>query len=82
MLTAKDLKFKKLSIAQLIGGDIFSFNGKSFFIFSSVEDIGLGLVCIHYSSTRKWQSYDRVIRQSKQVFVAPLGRHYEIITSL
>lgn len=82
MTTAKELNFKKLEISQLICGDIFSFNGRSFFIFSSTEEIGLGLVSIHYSSTKKWQSYDRVIRQSKKVFVAPLGRHYEIISSL
>jgi hypothetical protein len=74
---AKELGFKQITIAELEHADFFSLNGKSFFIFSKVEEIGLGLVSIHYLSTVKWQSYDRVIRNDKKVFVAPFGRHYE-----
>ena len=75
--TAKDLNFKQIKIKELQKGDFFSINGTSFFIFSSCEVIGLGLVSIHYLSTKRWQSWDRVIKEDKKVFVAPFGRHYE-----
>jgi hypothetical protein len=74
---AKELGFKQITIAELQKPDFFSLDGKTFFIFSKVEEIGARLVSIHYLSTKKWSSYDRVIRNDKKVFVAPLGRHYE-----
>ena len=74
---AKEADFKQIAIAELQKGDFFSLTGKSFFIFSRVEEIGAGLVSIHYLSTVKWQSYDRVIRADKKVYVAPFGRHYD-----
>lgn len=74
---AKEAGFKRVTVAELQKPDFFSLDGKSFFIFSSVEEIGAGLVSIHYLSTKKWQSYDRIIRSNKKVYVAPFGRHYE-----
>lgn len=74
---AKEAGFKRITVAELQQNDFFSIDGKAFFIFSSVEEIGAGLVSIHYLSTKKWASYDRIIRSDKRVYVAPFGRHYE-----
>lgn len=68
-------RFKRIAVVELQKPDLFSFDGKSFFIFSSVEEIGAGLVSIHYLSTKKWQSYDIIIKSNKKAYVAPFGRH-------
>jgi hypothetical protein len=70
-------KFKKITVGELLPGDLISFDGKTFFLFRKTEVIGAGLECIRYSSNKIWRSYDRVIRSNKKVFVAPFGRHYQ-----
>jgi hypothetical protein len=71
------LNFKQISIGDLEPNSFFSFTGKTFFILSRVEVIGAGLVQIRYMHTKRWQSWEKVVRSAKKAYVAPIGRHYD-----
>ena len=76
--SAEKMGLDKIAIKDLQSGDMFSFDGEKIFIFSRVKEvIGCGLVTIHYLSTKRWASFDRMIKETKLVYAAPYGRFYK-----
>ncbi|MCW3106632.1 MAG: hypothetical protein JWQ09_1138 [Segetibacter sp.] len=67
---------KRVPLSKLKQNDFFSVNAKDVYVLREVEEIGVGLLFIRYSSLKKRMSYKTVYKSSKLLYVPKMGACY------